>query len=135
MLIRVPAQRPMIFSVCLRNRRVINTGNAALQIIMPLFLHCLPHAGICISSDTSSVPPISRNGHALASDKADCMESASTIVNPDMVDLPPVVTSPFDRMVLVFFSGLAGLTAALPSADNQLLYFAKCCLPCSGLDG
>ena len=44
-------------------------------------------------------------------------------------------TVPSGVTVLVFFSGLAGLTAESPREDSHSMYFAKCCLPSSGLDG
>jgi hypothetical protein len=63
------------------------------------------------------------------------MDSALIIVNPDIVVVPPLVTVPPEFTVLVFLSGLAGLTAESPNEDNQALYFDICCLPSSELDG
>jgi hypothetical protein len=63
------------------------------------------------------------------------MESTSTIVKPDIVVLPPLLTDPSGFTVFVPFSGLAGLTAESPSEDNHSMYFAKCFWPSSGLEG
>ena len=93
------------------------------------------YVGICINSDTSSEPPTSRKGQALATNSASSIESALITVKPDMDVVPPVVTVPSGFTVLVCLSGLAGLTAESPNDDNHSLYFAKCCLPSSGLDG
>lgn len=49
--------------------------------------------------------------------------------------LLPAVTLPSEVIVCVFFSGLAGLTTAFPKDANHSLYFAKCCLPSSGVEG
>ncbi len=91
--------------------------------------------GICINSDTSSEPPISRKGQPFAINSVASIESASMIVKPDINVVPPVVVVPSEFTVLVFLSGLAGLTAELPNEENQALYFDICCLPSSGLDG
>ena len=52
--------------------------------------YCEP--GICISSDTSIEPPISRKGHDLAIARAASMDSAETMVKPDIAVLPPALT-------------------------------------------
>ena len=90
---------------------------------------------ICINSDTSRDPPISRKGQALAIDNAASMESTSTIVYPDMEIVLPVETLRSEFTVFVPLSGFAGLTAESPNEASHSLYFAKCCFPSSGLDG
>jgi hypothetical protein len=61
--------------------------------------------------------------------------SASIIVKSDIDVVPPVVTVPSEFTVLVFLSGLAGLTAESPNEDNHSIYFEKYFLLSSGLEG
>jgi hypothetical protein len=78
-----------------------------------------------MSSDTPKVPPISRNGHALTISRAASIESAVMMVKPDIVLAPPLEIAPSAATVCILLSGFAGLTAASPSVDNQLLVFRE----------
>ena len=91
--------------------------------------------GICINSDTSSEPPISRKGQPFAINSPASIESASIIVKPDIDVVLPVVTVPSEFTVLVFFRGLAGLTAESPNENYYALYFNLFYSPSSRLDG
>jgi hypothetical protein len=50
--------------------------------------------GICTSSDTSRLPPMSRNGHDLVTTTAASIESASMMVKPDILVPVPIETLP-----------------------------------------
>jgi hypothetical protein len=62
-------------------------------LIRPIILFCYC-TGICINSDTSSDPPISRKGQGCAIDNAAFIESALIIEKPDIALLPPSLIAP-----------------------------------------
>jgi hypothetical protein len=62
--------------------------NLSPELVLNCYVYFWP--GISTNSDTPSEPPISRKGQAFAIDSAASIESASIIVYPDIVVVPPM---------------------------------------------